>query len=283
MADTPESTEQPTKVHVPQTLVKAVEELQAHSLMTITVEGGHGGMKEDLASLIAAFLSNNFDKNRVYLRQDSRPSWTRSDEGQEDLLEHFVGRGQQGIGERSFLVRAGTGDAPTWTMDPPSYEIPDKGLMFLDAERKTQGPQPFLFPTEAYCQVGKSMAVTAMVLKIIESSREVAVRLDSPIVLKAPAMCIEAETQVRKVIRSHEQLDDDIVFLSPSGARSPSLPPPGLSAFGLLAEPMEVAVHLSLSIDCSHHTIDYAITNIPLLRGKRSKLEVVGLILELVD
>jgi len=279
----------------PYKLVSAVEDFSGRQPLTVTVEGVHTEHREDVASLLAAFLANTFGKNRVFLRMAGRPSWSAADEGEQDLIAHLtsddngggigVGGGLVARDFDSILVRDGTSDHPTWTMDPPSFQIPEGCLMLLDAERKVAGPAPFLFPTEAFSYVGKKLAVTAMAVKIIESSSEMVVRLDSPVIFKPKDAMIEAEQQIRKVIRNTEQLTNDII---PSQAfRGGPARSPGATLFGTDEEregrAVEVAVHLSLTIDCIHHTIDYAITNIPLLRGKRSKLVPVGLVIELID
>lgn len=279
----------------PYRLVSAVEDFSAKQPLTVTVEGSHAAQREDVASLLAAFLTNTFKKNRVFLRKAERPSWSAAEEGEQDLIAHLTSEdnsGGIGVGgglvEREFdniLVRDGSADHPTWTMDPPSFEIPDDGLMFLDAERKTTGPVPFLFPTEAFAYVGKKLAVTAIAAKVIESNSELVVRLDSPVIFEPKNAMIEAEQQIRKVIRNTESLNNDII--PARGIRTPAAKAPGNTLFGTGEEregrAVEVAVHLSLAIDCIHHTIDYAITNIPLLRGKRSKLVPLGLVIELID
>lgn len=296
MDNVPEKPVEPAKVHVPQVrLVKAVEEFSGHPPFTVTVEGTNADQREDLASLIAAFLSNKFKKNRVYLRMAGRPSWTVSEEGEQDLIAHLTSEdncGGLGTGGEyvprdysNILVRDGTSDHPTWTMDPPNYKIPKDGMMYLGLDRKVTGPLPFLFPSDSFSYSGKKLAVSAIVLHVAESSGDIVVRLDKPVIFKPKNAVIEAEEQIRKVIRSKEQLEADIIPIFAGVSATPARLP-SLTLFGhpdSPSEEVEVAVHLSLAIDCVHHTIDYAITNLPLLRGKRSKVTPLGLVLDLVD
>ena len=296
MDNTPEQPAAPVAEYVPHLrLVKAVEQFSGRAPYTVTVEGVNPNQQEDLASLIAAFLANTFPKNRVFLKMATRPSWSASEEGVQDLTAHLTGAdncGGLGVGKNrtahdfdNILVRDGPADHPAWTMDPPSYQIPENSAMYLEAERKVTGPFPFLFPTEAFSYVGKKLAVTAIVLHVTESAGDMVVRLDKPVILKPKNAMIEAEEQIRKVIRNREQMEADHIPIA-GGVRSPPAKMPGLTLFGSSEDQrreIEVAVHLSLVIDCIHHTIDYAITNIPLLCGKRSKVVPLGLVLDLVD